>query len=130
MSTRMRDHQRAETAFQQVNAVVEADLSKYRTMAMKLPALIQTGGITLALHFVAARGSAPQRRLLDHLAAHLKEGELVGRPEREALLAACRGADLDLTRRLTREAMRCLAWNRRFLQARPAAAKPAKAGPP
>jgi CRISPR/Cas system CMR-associated protein Cmr5 small subunit len=117
MTSPLRDHARARLAFDQVGSLSPADVDSYRTMAMKLPALIQMGGLATALHFVAARGKPAQRGLLVHLAAHLEAAKMIARPDAATLLAAARDKDFATLRRMTRESLRCLAWNRRFLQA-------------
>lgn len=117
-ATRPRDHTRARVAFVQVRDLPDAAWEDYRTMAMKLPALVHAGGLATALHFVAARRKAAQRQLLDHLAAHLADAGLLPEgADAGALLADTRDADLVMMRRQTHEVLRCLAWIRRCLQA-------------
>ncbi|MEQ1508183.1 MAG: type III-B CRISPR module-associated protein Cmr5 [Myxococcota bacterium] len=104
------DHKRARLAFAHVAGVPAGDQQKYRSIALKLPALIQREGVAVALHVVAARGDGGQRQILDHLALQL------GQPDARGLLAHVRGLDAAGTRRMTAEVQRCLAWYKRFVQ--------------
>lgn len=129
------DLRRARIAAGQVEALSDEDFNKYRSLVLGLPALIQTNGLAAALHFVAARTDARQRRLLDHLAHTLADApESWGGEEREApkdaraLLALTRNADLDRTQALTREVQRCLVWYKRMVQGRHVELKAGRVG--
>lgn len=115
-----RDQQRAITAhahITEVDARSAEDKQKYGSMCHKLPVLVHNAGLTAALHFVAARGHAWQRKVLDHLAAQLAEAGLLGQGAAgRELLAKSRSASLGQTRAMTREIQRCLLWYKRFTQ--------------
>lgn len=105
---------RAQLALVHVTALPEAGLKKYRSIALKLPVLVHREGLAVALHFVAARGEADQKVILDHLAAQL------GRPDRAALLDWSIGLGEADGRRATEEVQRILGWYKRMVQARSA----------
>ncbi len=107
----LQDHARAQRAYDHVLRVPSEQRAKYRSMVMKLPALIQTAGLAPALHFVAARSDSGQRLVLDHLASQLSVGD------GDALLAELRGSDFTRIRARTREVQRVLVWYKRFCQA-------------
>ncbi len=110
MMFRMQDHERAQRAFEHVSGLPQDQRAKYRSMVMKLPATIQMAGLAPAMHFVAARGEAGQRLILDHLA------EQLGLSSAQDLLADLRCADFAKARARTREIQRTLAWYKRFCQ--------------
>jgi CRISPR/Cas system CMR-associated protein Cmr5 small subunit len=105
---------RAQLAHAHVNSLPEPGFKKYRSIALKLPVLVQREGLAVALHFVAARGEADQKPILDHLAAQL------GQQDRAALLAWSIGLGEAEGRRATEEVQRTLAWYKRLVQARSA----------
>ncbi len=114
-----RDQKRAILAHQHIIAVQdkgEKFYKKYGSMSLKLPILLHTAGLVAALHFVAARGKAPQRLILEHLAQQLGDAGLLKQKDSQGLLQASREADLARTRSLTREVQRCLLWYKRFTQ--------------
>jgi len=121
MSARLpRDQQRALAAHAHIQRVLdEADergRQKYGSMCHKAPILVHNTGLVAALHFLAARGDAMQRAVLDDLAAQIHAAGLTDGGGREDLLAAARGAPPARTRALTREVQRCLLWYKRFTQ--------------
>ena len=114
-----RDQERALLAHRHVLEVQEKgpDYSrKYGSMAFKLPVLVHNAGLVAAMHFVAARGSQPQREVLEHLAKQLQQAGFLKGSGSEALLQALREAEMARTRALTREVQRCLNWYKRFTQ--------------
>lgn len=117
---KVRDHQRAIRAHAHVLAIKKQGGKaprQYGTMVHRLPILVHTEGLAAALHFVMARGDAPKRQLLDHLAQQLVDAGLVGQPTAAALLEATREASLGRTQVLTREVQRCLYWYKSFVKA-------------
>ena len=84
--------------------------TQYGSMAHKLPILIKSAGLTLALAFVDSRGKKPYEMLLEHLAATVGEGS------RENLIARSRTADLTEYMHLTERVMFALKWYKRFAE--------------
>lgn len=113
MSTpRTADQERARLAFTHVSGLAGTDLAAdYRSICLKLPVLVHQEGLTVALHFVAARDKPGQKVVLDHLAAQL------GDASRGSLLARVREAETTSLQALTRDVQRCLSWYKRFCQA-------------
>jgi CRISPR type III-B/RAMP module-associated protein Cmr5 len=117
----LRDNDRARLAWEHVSRVrqdqVEADQSKYRSIALKLPVLVHREGLAPALHFVAARGDEPKKLLLAHLARQLAGARLCTEQATAAdLLRYVRELDANGTRLATAEVQRCLCWYKRFAQ--------------
>lgn len=106
----MQDHARARGAHEHIKVLSDEQQAKYRSMVMKLPALIQMAGLAPALHFVAARSDPGQKLILEHLAKQLKLTDT------NALLADLRDADFAKSRARTREIQRILCWYKRFCQ--------------
>ncbi|MBT9176801.1 MAG: CRISPR system Cmr subunit Cmr5 [Firmicutes bacterium] len=105
-----RNQRYAAQIFEQVSQFREApetERKKYGSMAHKLPVLIHTAGLAQALAFVDSRGSAEQKKLLDHIAAVVNEPDL---------LARSRTAELNDYMRLTHEVLAALVWYKRFVQ--------------
>lgn len=104
-----RDQEYAAKIFTQVkNEVVsqgEAYQKKYGSMAHKLPVLIRMAGLAQALSFVEARGTDEHKKLLEHLAAVVEEGNLAARS---------RTANLNDYTRLTHHVLSALLWYKRF----------------
>ncbi len=118
----IRDHQRALRAHEHVSPIAAWDDKRkkaYGAICHKLPVLVHQAGLLPALHFTAGLRQAGGAKavILDHLAVQLRDAGLIetkGKADREALLAACRKADLDRLFELTREVQRCLNWYKRF----------------
>jgi CRISPR/Cas system CMR-associated protein Cmr5 small subunit len=104
----------AQRALAHVTSVPDAGFKKYRSIVLKLPVLVHREGLAVALHFVAARGEAGQKPILDHLAEQLEQ------VDRATLLAWSIGLGETDRRRATEEVLRTLAWYKRLVQARSA----------
>jgi CRISPR-associated protein Cmr5 len=88
----------------------EKEYKKYGAMAHKLPILIHTAGLVQALEFVNSRGSAIQKRLLEHLAI------TIGKQDAKTLLEAAHSGELSEYMHLTRQVQAALLWYKRFAQ--------------
>ncbi|MBA2395426.1 MAG: type III-B CRISPR module-associated protein Cmr5 [Ktedonobacteraceae bacterium] len=105
------DQQYSATAYTQVLAIKkEKDYKKYGAMAHKLPILIHTAGLAQALEFVQSRGEPIQKRLIEHLAVTIGQGNT------ETLLQTVRNTSLSGYIRLTRQILAALLWYKRFAQ--------------
>lgn len=105
-----RNQEYAAQIFTQVGQLAqasEAERKKYGSLAHRLPVLIRTAGLAQALAFVEARGGEAGKKLLAHIAAVIKE---------EELLARSRTAELAEYMRLTRTVLAALVWYKRFAQ--------------
>jgi CRISPR type III-B/RAMP module-associated protein Cmr5 len=112
------DQARAALAFEHIQKVKdwkEDERDKYASIVHGMPALIRSAGLSQALHFVRSRKDKNQRAFLGHLAEQLARVDTEIRSD-EALLARVRGAELAGYLRLTREALACVGWYRRFVQ--------------
>lgn len=112
------DQERAKLAFEHIAEVKgwkEPDRKKYASIVHAMPALLRSAGLSQALHFVLSRKSEPQRAFLDHMAAQLRRANQAIRG-RDALLGAVRSAEMTAYLRLSREALACVDWYRRFVQ--------------
>lgn len=110
-----RDQKLAGPIFEQVSEIAkraEVERKKYGSMAHKLPVLIRTAGLAQALAFVEARGSEPQRLLLDHLAKIV----LADNRTKTELLKESRDASLEKYMLLTQNTLAALLWYKRFAQ--------------
>lgn len=108
-----REQQRAQHACQRITArqgYTENECRKYGTMAHKLPALIRSAGLALALGFVDTRGEAPHRHLLDDIAC------TVGQSDRAGLVTASQDSRLLDYMRLSREVLAVCVWYKRFAE--------------
>jgi CRISPR-associated protein Cmr5 len=106
-----REQRRAQDAYQRVKARRgRPNPKKYGAMAHRLPALIRSAGLALALEFVESRGEDAHRDLLDDLSGTL------GFAERQDLLAASRNSPLPEYARLTRGVLAACTWYRRFAE--------------
>lgn len=112
------DQARAALAFGHIQKVKDwpgEGQKKYASIVHAMPALIRSAGLSQALHFVRSRKDKDQRAFLGHLAEQLSHVDAEIRSD-EALLARVRDADLTRYLWLTREALACAAWYRRFVQ--------------
>ena len=121
--TLIRENQRAQLAHDHVVEILgdtQSELSavakKYRSVVMKLPALVQSAGVSTALNFVRARAEKGQQKILDHLAEQLNTAKIGKVRDVDTLLAHSRSADLSTIQELTREVQRCLSWYKRMCQ--------------
>jgi CRISPR-associated protein Cmr5 len=108
MLTRSQRH--AAKAFEQVNGLGQAQKDqrdRYGSMALRLPALIRTAGLSQALAFVASK-EKPGDQLLCHLAT------LLGEPDSSSLLWRSRNATLPDYMHLTSEVLEASIWYGRF----------------
>lgn len=112
------DQQRAALAFEDVRKVAamssEEEQKKYASLVHKLPALLRSAGLSQALHFVLTRKDGGVL-LLSHFAKQLQRVDS-GIKNAETLLDTVRKAELPVYLHLTREALACAAWYRRFVQ--------------
>lgn len=114
MSTR--EQQRALAAHEQVAQVPDLHWDKYRTATLKAQALIRNAGLCQALHFLQNKDKEDgSKRLVADLHAHLKAGKAVQGAD---LLAEVRQAKLPEYLAATREALQCLVWQCRMVEAR------------
>ena len=113
MAFQTRDQKMAGVIYEKVIAIrdgTNGDLKRqYRTMALKLPALVRSAGLVQALTFVDTRDEG-SRRLLDHLA------DVLGKGARDALLQESRDLPLPGYMYLTQQVLAALLWHRRFAQ--------------
>ena len=97
----------------------ENDQQKYRTMAMKLPFLVQKAGLVQALAFVKMKAESDPifKDLLRHLSqVVIKQGENDENESEEPILLASRTNDLREYILLTRRTMMALEWFKRYAQ--------------
>lgn len=100
---------------QEIQAIAEAEQTRYGAMAHKLPALLRSAGLCQALHFVSSRQKPTYDRLLGHLAAQLRRVD----PEIGDASSLCdrvRSAELPTYLWLSREALACTSWYSRLAQ--------------
>ncbi|MEN0067993.1 MAG: type III-B CRISPR module-associated protein Cmr5 [Myxococcota bacterium] len=105
---------RAQQAYERVSA--RAALGgkawrQYRSIALKLPVMVHNEGLLPALHFVAARGDANQKLILDDLALALEQ------ENQASMLCWMRSLEGDALRNGTLEVQRRLGWYKRLVQA-------------
>lgn len=109
-----RDQKMAADIYNRVQAVAESKdeqlKQEYRTMTMKLPALIRTAGLVQALAFVEGRDSKNVQHVLDDLA------QTLAFDDRDALLKQSREAGLPQYMYLTTQVLDALLWYRRAVQ--------------
>lgn len=114
MPFQTRDQKMAGAIFEQVLEIqggTNGELKRqYRTMALKLPALVRSAGLVQALTFVDTRGDEGSRHLLNHLA------DALGKADRNALLRESRELSLPGYMYLTQQVLAALLWHRRFAQ--------------
>lgn len=87
-----------------------SERKQYGSMAHRLPVLVHTAGLVQALAFVENRGKGPHKELVDHLA------DVLGFPNREALLTLSRQAQFHEYRFLTYRVNLALTWFKCFAQ--------------
>jgi len=109
-----REQQRALTAHKQVAQVPETHWDKYRTATLKAQALIRNAGLCQALHFLQNKDDGAKVLVTD-LQAHLKEGRVLKSAD---LLSEIRQAELPAYLAATREALQCLTWQCRMVEAK------------
>ena len=115
-----REQQRALTAHKQVAEVPDQYWDKYRTATLKAQALIRNAGLCQALHFLQNKDKDKDKedgskRLVADLQAHLKEGRVLKSAD---LLSEIRQAELPAYLAATREALQCLTWQCRMVEAK------------
>ena len=114
MQTRKQDY--ATSAFNQVKEIKDKpeayNKKRYGSMAHKLPVLIRSAGLAVALEFVQSRGKDEHRDLLTHLGKTV----LAGRNDNKSLLELSREAQLRDYTRLTRQCLEALLWYKRFAE--------------
>jgi CRISPR/Cas system CMR-associated protein Cmr5 small subunit len=119
-----RDHERAQLAHEQVEAIRGATggdggvkrRKAYGAACHKLPILVHQAGLAAALHHLAALRVAGgyKGKLLDHLAAQAHAAGLLTSHSRASLLQMSRSTSPAEVQRLTREIQRSLEWYKRF----------------
>lgn len=109
-----REQQRALAAHKQVAQVPDQHWDKYRTATLKAQALIRNAGLCQALHFLQNKDEGAKLLVAD-LQVHLKEGRAL---QGSDLLAEVRNADLPAYLAATREALQCLTWQCRMVEAK------------
>ncbi|MFZ1238847.1 MAG: type III-B CRISPR module-associated protein Cmr5 [Anaerolineae bacterium] len=108
-----REQTYAESAYNQIYEIYasgEAYHKKYGSLAHKLPILVRQAGLAQALAFAATRKPSAQRKLLEHLAATVLEGDV------HTLLEQSRTLPLLPYMRLTDDVMLALTWYKRYVQ--------------
>ena len=109
-----REQTYAAQAYRQVQNIAEHPKEyrdAYGSMAHRLPVLVHQAGLVQALAFVEARGKPEHKKLLDHLAEVVLDGE-----DRQELLARSRLVDMMAYMHLTEKVLAALAWYKRFAQ--------------
>lgn len=107
----------AETIYDQVNSVsgIAADEKKrYGALCHRFAFVVRENGLTAALGFLAAKGTAAdsaENLLLGHFA------QVLGATNAAALQQAVRSAPLAEYRRLTRQALAANEWFKRYAEA-------------
>ncbi|MDY0061459.1 MAG: type III-B CRISPR module-associated protein Cmr5 [Myxococcota bacterium] len=103
----------AHGAFQKVLEQKDSPKTRagYRTLALKMPVLVQQSGASQALAFIWSRGEGePERKYLEDLAA------VYGAPSPKALLERAQGASLAEYMAFSRDLITLGIWFRRFAQ--------------
>lgn len=94
---------------------VRQNKEEYKSMADKLPVLVQSAGLAQALSFVETRGSETQKRLLEDLSETLKNVGRIERLRNQSLAEYSRETtSLQEYLHLTRQVMTALLWYKRF----------------
>jgi CRISPR type III-B/RAMP module-associated protein Cmr5 len=110
-----REQQRALTAHKQVDEVPNNHWDEYRTATLKAQALIRNAGLCQALHYLQNKDKEDgSKRLVADLQTHLKEGRIF---KGNDLLTEVRNAKLPAYLLATREALQCLTWQCRMVEA-------------
>lgn len=111
-----REQQRAYGAHQRVSAVAPGMREEYGRQCLHLPALIHESGLCQALAFMEAKGANPKKphfmRLLEDLAA---VGDLGA--SAAVMTKRAREAELAEYQHMTREALACAQWFKRYAEA-------------
>ena len=117
MMIQTRDQLYAACAFRQIEPLQQEWKDKdhphrkaYSSMAFKLPVLIRMAGLAQALAFVQSRGKSPAKRLLDHIATAIGEGDAA------TLAKRSREANLSEYMQLTQKTLAATIWYKRFVQ--------------
>lgn len=115
-----REQQRAKAAYEAVDAVKDEKWKDaYGGLCLRLPPLIQTNGLCLAIAFLESKGKVEmENRKPEHerflndvaIASGVTEG-------RKALAKQAREADTGEYMRLTEEVMRCATYFKRYAEA-------------
>jgi len=105
-----RDQHRAQAAFRKIkNSQPESWHEDYGRQCLHLPALIHQSGLCQALAFLEAKGAKkPEHR---QLLIDILEAAQLGSPEN------VRTAHLSDYQRMTREALACAQWFKRYAEA-------------
>lgn len=109
-----REQQRALMAHKQAAQVPDQHWEKYRTATLKAQALIRNAGLCQALHFLQNKDEGAKLLVAD-LQAHLKEGRTLQGVD---ILSEVRSAELPTYLSATREALQCLTWQCRMVEAK------------
>jgi len=105
-----REQLRAQAAYRAIkNAEGSAWTKEYGRQCLHLPALIHQCGLCQALTFLEAK--APKRHECEHLLADIVSVAALGSTDR------VREAELTEYQRLTREALACAQWFKRYAEA-------------
>ena len=115
-----REQERAQAAYSKVSGVAASDTGwkqDYGRQCRHLPALIHQSGLCQTLTFLAAKGAADKKKgyfqqVLDDLACVTKIEK-----DGKALTAAVRTADMQKYQWMSREALACAQWLKRYTEA-------------
>jgi CRISPR-associated protein Cmr5 len=109
-----RNQEIAADVFNRVNEIKQ-NKEEYKSMADKLPVLVQTAGLAQALSFVEARGTETQKQLLKDLSETLKKVVKIEQLKNQSLPEYSRETtSLQEYLHLTRQVMVALLWYKRF----------------
>ncbi len=115
MSLHTADQKRAQAAFARVNAVAsksEAFKKKYSTQCRRLPQLIQRCGLCQTVAFLQSKKTEEAiGHALDDFARVTAENDA------DTFARQCRESHLSEYQRLTRHALQCAAWMKRYAEA-------------
>jgi CRISPR type III-B/RAMP module-associated protein Cmr5 len=113
------EQRRAELALAKIDQVVRkgADLAKYKSQLLKLPARLHTNGLgqTSAFYLAAGKGK-PEWEICSWLETWLAEQEIYSTPGQDLIHRITEGSET-LYRRASTEARALAVWLKRFAEA-------------
>ena len=120
-----REQKRAELAYGKIAEVAErkneAFQKKYGGVCLKMPAMIQQNGLCQAVAFYQAKAAdtsnAPDSNERKLYLLHLAQAVLGGAATRDQLAERTRSGSMGEYQGLTREAMQCAIWFKRYAEA-------------
>jgi len=118
-----REQQRAGRAYETIEAVSELGTdfkTKYGSICLKMPAMIQQNGLCQAISFYEAKaaGASPENNERARYLRDLSRLALGGNdPDSNALGEMARTDELDTYLLLSRDVMQCAVWLKRYAEA-------------